>query len=85
MALFFLILNILFKIEPIGYLFFIVTFLGAYSAECLNTAIEHVINYVDTKICTEIKIIKDIAASSVLCWGLAFFISEFYFLGSKLL
>ena len=84
-SLFFLLLNIYFKIPIYGYLCHIITTMGVFSAECLNTAIEKTIDYVDTDIKPEIKIIKDVAASGVLCWGFAFFICEFILIGSVIM
>ena len=84
-SLFFLVLNIYFRIPLYGYLFHMITTLGVFSAECMNTAIERTIDYVDIEINPKIKVIKDIAASSVLCWGFAFFISEFILIGSVIM
>lgn len=75
-ATFFLCLNIYFKVELSGYLAHIITTCGVFSSECLNTSIEHFIDKEDKEIKLEIKLIKDIAAAGVICWGFAFFICE---------
>lgn len=84
-SLFFLILNLYFGVELSCHLCHVVTTMGVFSAECLNTAIEHFIDMIDKEIKPEIKLIKDIAASSVLAWGIAFFMCEFLMLGSCIL
>lgn len=84
-SLFFLVLNFYFKVEMVGYLCHIVTTMGVFSSECLNTAIERFVDMIDKEIKPEIKLIKDIAAGSVLCWGIAFFICEFIMLGCCIL
>ena len=84
-SLFFLFLNIYFKVGLIGHLCHFITTMGVFSAECFNTAIEKFIDMVDKEIKPEIKFIKDVAAGGVLYWGFAFFISEFMVIGSVLL
>lgn len=84
-SLFFLCLNVYFKVDLFGYLCHIITTMGVFSAECLNTSIEHFVDMVDKEIKPEIRLIKDIAAGSVLCWGIAFFLCEFLVLGSVLI
>ena len=84
-SLFFLCLNIYFKVGLIGHLCHFITTMGVFSAECFNTAIEKFIDMVDREIKPEIKFIKDVAAGGVLYWGFAFFISEFMVIGSVLL
>lgn len=75
-ATIFLFLNIYLKVELSGHLSYIITISGVFSSECLNTSIEHFIDKEDKEIKLEIKLIKDIAAASVICWGFAFFICE---------
>jgi diacylglycerol kinase len=81
-ATFFLIINIICKIPFGGFLAYFITTFGVLAAECINTSIEHFVNLFDMTIKEEIKIIKDIAASTVLCWGFAFFICEAVSIGS---
>lgn len=49
---------------------------GAFSAEFINTAIEHLANLISKEYDREIKLAKDIAAAGVLAWGLVFFGAE---------
>ncbi len=49
---------------------------GAFSAEFLNTAVEHLSNLITERFNNEIKLAKDIAAAGVLAWGLVFFGAE---------
>ena len=84
-ALVFLVLNIVLKINFYGYVFYIITVIGVLAAECINTAIEHICNKITKSIDTEIKTIKDIGAGNVLFWGIAFFIVEFIFIGRVLI
>ncbi|MGN0679834.1 MAG: diacylglycerol kinase [Oscillospiraceae bacterium] len=49
---------------------------GVFSAEFLNTAIEHLSNLITDNFDREIKLAKDIAAAGVLAWGLVFFGAE---------
>ena len=83
-ALFFMILNFIFGVDVMYHLIFVVNVMGVFSAECINTAIEHFIDMVDTEIKPEIKLIKDIAAGGVLCWGISFFTCEFVMIGCSL-
>ena len=73
----FLILNFIFKTYYLSYVTIILFTTGVYSAECLNTSIEHFIDMKDKEIKEEIRIIKDVAAGAVLVWGIGFFASEF--------
>ncbi len=84
-ALVFLVINIVLKIELYGYIFYIVTAIGVFATECTNTAIEHACNKITMDKDSDIKLIKDISAGSVLFWGCAFFIIEFIFIGKALI
>lgn len=55
------------------YIGLIVTAAGAFSSECMNTAMEKLIDLIDKEIKEEIRIIKDISAASVLCFGVGYF------------
>lgn len=72
-ALLFLVLNVVCKVSFAGHLGYLITAAGVFSAECINTSIEHFVDMQDGRIRPEIKLIKDIAAAAVLCWGFAFF------------
>lgn len=79
------ILNIFIKVNIKDYMFIIIPAFGVFSSECLNTSIEHLSNFINKEINSEIKIIKDIAAGSVLFWGICFFVCEFILIGEKIL
>lgn len=78
--IFFLIVNLLCHISIYGHVIFIVCCGGVFSAEMLNTAIEHIANMATTEPSEEIRIIKDIAAGGVVLWGVAFFLMEGVFI-----
>lgn len=73
-------INMIFKISSIGYIVQLIMTTGVFGCECLNTSIEHLMNIVDESIRPEIKIVKDVAAGSVLCWGIGYFTSWIIFL-----
>ena len=75
-ATFFLVVNILVKASLIEFIAFIIATGGVFSAECMNTALEHLANTITTEFKTTIKYAKDIAAASVLVWGFVFFAIE---------
>lgn len=75
-ALIFLAANLILSIEPMGYLIYLVICMGVFASECLNTAIEHLCDRMTGAVDPEIRIIKDVAAASIFCWGVAFFVSE---------
>ena len=58
---------------------------GVFSSECVNTALERICDLMTEGYDERIKAIKDIAAGAVLCWGIAFYITEIIALGGKLL
>lgn len=84
-TLFFLIMNIILGVEFVCYLFQIVTTLGVFACECVNTAIEHLCDKMTSDIDPAIRLAKDIGAGAVLCWGIAFLVLEFIFIGRALL
>lgn len=84
-ATIFLILNILIKATLMEFMFYGICIFGVFSAEFFNTSIEHLSNAFTKEIKQEIKITKDIAATGVLIWGLAFFIVEIFIIISKLI
>lgn len=81
----FLLVNLLVGVEFSCYMLQAVTTMGVFSSECTNTAIERLCNRTTSEVDPEIKAIKDIAAGAVLCWGIAFFMLEFVFIGRALL
>ena len=57
----------------IDILFFL---LDLFAFECINTSIEHIADFISKEIHPEIKVIKDMAAAGVLCFGIAFFLVQ---------
>lgn len=84
-AIMFLAINIILKIDFYGHIFYVIASIGVLASECINTAIEHICNKITKDIDMDIKTIKDIAAGTVLFWGIAFFIIEFIFIGKALI
>lgn len=78
-------LNICFGFTIIEYFIWAITIVGVFSTECINTAIEYLCNFLTEQKNDKIKIIKDISAGAVLCWGLAFYIFEIAIIGVKFL
>ncbi len=61
-------------------LYFAITTICAllvFAAECLNTAIEKICDYLTREYSAQIKYVKDVAASGVLCCGFIYFLVEF--------
>ena len=78
-------LNIVLGFTMIQHLIWGVCVIGVFSAECVNTAIERVCNFLTEEYDERIKAIKDIAAGAVCCWGIAFYATEIIMLGMNLL
>ena len=72
----FFIINCLCHVSMIQHVVFIVCLGSVFSAEMLNTAIEHIMDFYTPEIHPEVKIIKDLGAAGVWMWGGAFFIME---------
>lgn len=79
-ALGFLGLNVLCRVPLHGYLTYLITAFGVFSAEMINTSIEHLCDMEVSEIKYEVKLVKDMAAAGVLMWGIAFFLAEFIIL-----
>lgn len=77
-------LNLLVGFSPMQHLIWGVCVLGVFSAECVNTAIERLCNFLTEAYDEQIKAIKDIAAAAVCCWGVAFYAAEIFMLGLNL-
>ena len=75
-AIFFLIVNIVLGVKSWLYIAYVIPAAGVFSAELINTAVEHLCNYVSTEIHPELGIVKDIAAATVLFWGFGYFAVE---------
>ena len=84
-AIFFLIINLITKATIIEFLAYTICTFGVFSAECLNTGIENLANSITQDVRPDIKLIKDISATSVLMWGFAFFIVEGFIIIPKFL
>lgn len=75
-ALFFLFFNIYLGVESLFYIAYAITVSGVISAELINTALEHLCDFVTKDMHPEIGIAKDIAAANVLFWGFGYFAVE---------
>lgn len=71
--IFFLLDLFVFKIDRSGWLAFVITSAAVYGMECINTSIEHISDFISEDVHPEIKVIKDMGAAGVLCFGIAFF------------
>ncbi len=78
-------INLLLHFSGTEHLIYAVCVAGVFSAECVNTALERLCDYIADHCDEKIKAIKDIAAGAVLCWGIAFYLAELIMLGGKLL
>lgn len=81
----FLAVNFCCKADCVEYLVMITATGGVFSAELLNTAIEHLADCITTEIHSGLRIAKDIAASGVLVWGMVFFLCEAVIIGRAFL
>ncbi len=72
----FFVLNIIANSSYIEYCIFFLSVVSVFSAELINTAIEHVSNIINPEYDEKIKILKDIAAAGVLAMGIGFFIVQ---------
>lgn len=82
---FFFVLNLILCVKTSYYLVYFLAVGGVFSAELLNTAIEHVTDFISDEIRDEIKCVKDIAAAAVLFFGMVYFVVEFVIIGMTLL
>ena len=78
-------LNFVLGFSAIEHLIWFVTVIGVFATECVNTAIEHICNYLTEERNDKIGVIKDIAAGAVCCWGIAFYFAEIFMIGLNLL
>ena len=81
---FFFIINCLCHISLTEHILLIISVGAAFSAEMLNTAIEHLCDLYTQEEHPEIRRIKDLGAAGVLMAGNAFFIMEGIFICRKL-
>lgn len=75
-AAFLFLVNMLLRVNLILHILYIIPIFGVFSAELLNTAVEHLCNRISPDISPEIRVIKDIGAGAVLFWGFGFFTVE---------
>ena len=75
-ALFFLFLNIYLGVKSSFYIAYTITVSGVISAELINTALEHLCDFITKEKRPEIGVAKDIAAANVLFWGFGYFTVE---------
>ena len=71
--IFFLLDFFVFKPDKAGWFAYILTSAAVYGMECINTSIEHISDFISEEVHSEIKVIKDMGAAGVLCFGIAFF------------
>ena len=75
-AVFFLLLNLYLGAKGWTYIAYIITSTGVISAELINTATEHLCDFVSTDYEPLLGTVKDIAAATVLFWGFGYFSVE---------
>ena len=80
----FIVINLYAGVSIPGWIGYFVTVAGVFSAEFINTAVEHTLNYITTDIRNEIKIAKDIGSATVIAWGFGFFATEIIAIGQAL-
>lgn len=81
----FLALNIITSSGLYDYIILLTLTCGAFSAEYINTAIEHLCDSFCPEVDKNVMFIKDVAAAAVLVMGIAFFGAEGAILISNLL
>ena len=77
-------LNIWLQLSGTRILLLFLCVCGAFSAECLNTAIEQLCDKISEDYCERIRYIKDVAAAAVLWWGIGYAGVELFTVGEKL-
>lgn len=75
-AFVFLMVNLLCRISLMGHVGYLIVCGGVFAAEFINTAIERLADTYTTEPMEQIGVVKDIAASGVLVWGMVFFAME---------
>lgn len=75
--------NILLDFSLYEHIIYFICVIGVFSAECFNTAIEKICDFLTEEYNEKIKVIKDIAAGGVLFWGFAFYGAEIIMVGIK--
>ena len=77
--------NLLMGLSLRDYIPYFICVCVVFAAECLNTAVERICDFLTGKYEEMIRDAKDIAASGVLLWGAAFWVTEMILIGAKLL
>lgn len=65
----FLAVNVIINISPAKHFIFIAICAGLFATECINTSIENMCDLITSEVSDKVRIIKDISAGAVLCWG----------------
>ena len=71
--IFFFVHNLIVGVSLPGHIAYFICAFGAIAAEMINTAIEHICNYLTTELDENIRRAKDLGAAAVLVWGFAYF------------
>ena len=74
-------INIFMHFSILQWVTYMICVIGVFSAECLNTSIEKLCDFLVAEHNDNIKFIKDVAAGAVLCWGIAFYAVEIIMIG----
>ncbi|OON86821.1 hypothetical protein BXO88_06045 [Oribacterium sp. C9] len=75
-AIFFLLFNLYIGVRSVFYIAYAIVVSGVISAELINTAVEHLCDFVSTDMHPALGTVKDIAAATVLFWGFGYFSVE---------
>ena len=70
---FFFVVNLIVGVSLPGHIAYFICAFGAIAAEMINTAIEHICNYLTKDLEETIRRAKDLGAAAVLMWGFAYF------------
>lgn len=73
---FFFVVNLIVGVSLPGHIAYFICAFGAIAAEMINTAIEHICNYLTKDLDETIRRAKDLGAAAVLMWGFAYFSLE---------
>lgn len=71
--IFFFVVNLIVGVSLPGHIAYFICAFGAIAAEMINTAIEHICNYLTKDLDETIRRAKDLGAAAVLMWGFAYF------------
>ena len=71
------VINIFLGFNYLEFIIWLITIAGVFSAECVNTSVERLCDFIKEEKDEKIGFIKDVAAGAVLCWGGIFYFAEF--------